>query len=351
MNLRKGYTTGTCSQAATKAACLMLSQQEPLGKVEVVTASGVKLQLKLDDQKIGQGFASCSVVKDAGDDIDVTHGAKIFSQARILDQAGIILKGGRGIGKVTKPGLAVSVGDWAINPVPRKMILAEAAKFLSRKIKGLEITISVPQGRELAAKTFNPQLGITGGISIIGTTGIVEPKSLDAYKASLALQLSVLKAQSHKKAILVLGYVGEKFCQEKLKLKEDEFIKIGDHIGFMLEQCSRKNFSEVLLIGHIGKLIKLANGQFNTHYSFGDKRIESIGRYAKAAGADKPTLKKIFQQKTAEATIGILKKAKLRQAFSKMAQDVSRQARELVKHKLKINCLILSLKGEVLASS
>jgi len=351
MSLKKGYTTGTCSQAATKAACLMLSRQVPLGKVEVVTASGVKLQLRVGDQKISQGSASCSVVKDAGDDIDVTHGAKIFSQARVLDHTGIILKGGKGIGKVTKPGLAVGVGDWAINPVPRKMILAEAAQFLSRKIKGLEITISVPQGRELAAKTFNPQLGIIGGISIIGTTGIVEPKSLDAYKASLALQLSVLKAQGHKKAVLVLGYMGERFCQEKLKLKSDEIIKIGDHVGFMLEQCAQKKFTEVLLIGHIGKLIKLTNGQFNTHYSFGDQRIESIGRYAKAAGVDKLILKKILQQKTAEATVAILKKAKLANVFFKIAQDVSRQARELVKHKLKINCLILSLKGEVLASS
>ncbi len=351
MSLKNGYTTGTCAQAATKAACLMLSQQKPLDIVEVITASGKKLQIKLSDQKIGKNSASCSVIKDAGDDIDVTHGAKIYSQARFLEKAGIILKGGKGVGKVTKPGLAVKVGDWAINPVPRKMILSEAEKFLSRKIKGLEITISVPQGRELAAKTFNPKLGIVGGISIIGTTGIVEPKSLDAYKASLALQLSVLKAQGYKKAILVLGYVGEKFCREKLKLKEDRFVKIGDHIGFMLEQCARRDFREVLLIGHIGKLIKLTNGQFNTHYSFGDKRVESIGHYAKVAGADKLTLKKILKQKTAEATVEILKQTELVQVFAKIAQDVSNQAQELVKNKLKINCLILSLNGKVLAKT
>lgn len=351
MSLKKGYTTGTCAQAATKAACLMLIGQNPLEKVEVITASGVKLQLKLGDQKIRKNSASCSVIKDAGDDIDVTHGMKIYSRARVLDQAGIILKGGKGVGKVTKPGLAVGVGDWAINPVPRKMILAEAAKFLSRQIKGLGITISVPQGKELAAKTFNPKLGIVGGISIIGTTGIVEPKSLDAYKATLALQLSVLKAQGHKKAVLVLGYLGEKFALTKLKLKKDAIIKIGDHIGFMLEQCARKNFPEVLLLGHIGKLIKLTNGQFNTHCSFGDKRIESIGRYAKAAGADKLVLNKILKQKTAEATVGIIKQAGLGRVFTKISQDALLKARELVKHKIKINCLVLSLKGEVLASS
>ncbi|MBI4335432.1 MAG: cobalamin biosynthesis protein CbiD [Candidatus Omnitrophica bacterium] len=350
MSLKKGYTTGTCAQAATKAACLMLTGQKPLGKVEVITASGVKLRLKLGDQKIRKNSASCSVIKDAGDDIDVTHGMKIYSQARVLGKTGIILKGGRGVGKVTKPGLAVGVGDWAINPVPRRMILQEASRILP-KGKGFEVIISVPGGKELAKRTYNPKLGIIGGISIIGTTGIVKPKSLDAYKASLALELDVLKARGYNKVTVVLGYVGDRFCKETLRLKDDAIIKVGDHIGFILKECAKRRIKEVLLIGHIGKLIKVANGQFNTHYAFGDNRVSSIARYAELRGAGKKVIKDVSSHTTAEAAAGVLKKAGLAGVFERIAKDVSAKAEEFTGNKIKVDSILLSLDGKVLGMS
>lgn len=348
--MKNGFTTGTCAQAATKGACIMLANQKIVNEVEVKTPSGIKLNLGLVDQKIGENFAECAVIKNSGEEPDVTNGAKIFVKVRLSGKEGVDIKGAEGVGRITKPGLAAGVGEWAINPVPRKMILKEASKFLSDD-KGLEVTVSVPGGKELAERTYNPKLGITGGISIIGTTGIVEPKSLNAYRASLALELNVLKAQGYNKAVLVLGYVGEEYSKKTLKLKSDSIIKIGDHIGFMLRQCAKKSIKEVLLIGHIGKLIKVANGQFNTHCSFGDNRVSSIARYVKLYGADKKTIEDVLNETTAEATIEILRKAGLAKVFEKIAQDVSAKAREFVNNKVKIDCIILSLNGKVLGSS
>lgn len=349
--LKKGFTTGTCAQAATKGALIMLTQRKPVKDVEIITPSGVKLCISITDLEIKDDFARCSVIKDAGDDPDITNRAKICAEARFSDTKGITIKGGNGVGKATKPGLAIGVGEWAINPTPRRMIINEASKFLSEQRTGLEITISVQKGEELAKKTFNPKLGILGGISIIGTTGIVEPKSLDAYKASLALQLDVLNAQGYKKAVFILGYVGETFCREKLKLSGDSVIKIGDHIGFMLQECVKRKIREVLLIGHIGKLIKVTNEQFNTHYNFGDNRLESIARYAEICGGDKNTLENILKQKTAEATIDILRNAGLTIVFERIAKDVSKKSEELVDNILTVNCIILSLNGGLLAKT
>lgn len=351
VKLKKGFTTGTCAQAATKAACIMLAGRKVVKSVKVATPSGKKLNIGVINQRIGKGFAQCAVIKDSGDDPDVTHGIKICAKVRLSDKAGITLRGAQGIGRATKPGLAVRVGEWAINPVPRKMIFDEAAKFLSKEKPGLKVTISAPKGEELAKRTFNPKLGIRGGISIIGTTGIVEPKSLDAYRASLSLELNVLKAQGHKKAVFVLGYVGERFCKEKLKLNSDSLIKIGDHIGFMLEECVKKEIEEVLLIGHIGKLIKITKGQFNAHYSQGDNRLESIARYAAFLGAKKNIIEKILGQETAEACIPLLREAGLNGVFKELAKDIARKSEELLHNRVTVNCILLSLTGEVLARS
>jgi cobalt-precorrin-5B (C1)-methyltransferase len=246
------------------------------------------------------------------------------------------------------------------------MILQEAYRFLP-KDKGFAVTISVPGGKELAKRTYNPKLGIVGGISIIGTTGIVEPKSLDAYKTSLALELNVLKALGIKRAVLVLGYVGEKYVKEVLKLKSDSIInpstklringernrtiKIGDHVGFMLKQCAEKGFKKVLLIGHIGKLIKITSDQFNTHCKFGDERVNSMAQYAKLCGADKRVIEDILTQTTAEATIGIIEKAGLMNVFKRIAQEVAAKAQKFVKNKVAIECILLSLEGKVLGNA
>lgn len=328
----------------------MLVNRKKVYDVEVQTPSGIKLKINLIDQELGNGFARCAVIKDSGDDPDVTDGSKVCAKVRLSDNRGVVLKGGEGVGKATRPGLAIGVGEWAINPTPRKMIMNEASKFLPDD-KGLEVTISVPGGEELAKKTYNPRLGIVGGISIIGTTGIVEPKSLDAYKASLALELNVFAAQGSKRVVFVLGYVGEKYCRDVLRLESDSVIKIGDHVGFMLEEAAKRNIKEALLIGHIGKLIKVAGGQFNTHSKFGDNRIDAIAGYARACGADKKTTEEISRQTTAEAATEILRKNGLMKVCERITQDVSANSGEFVKNKIRIDCVLLSLEGKVLGTS
>jgi len=379
-NLRKGFTTGTCAQGAAKAATLMLLTGKVQDRVEVETPSGVKLRLPVIDPEIGDRHSSCGVVKDSGDDPDTTHGVKIYATVSFSGGQGVTIRGGQGVGIVTRAGLAIPVGEHAINPTPREMIRKEVTRLLPED-QGVEVIITVPNGEALAEETFNPRLGITGGISILGTTGIVEPRSIDAYKTSLSLQLEVIKASGSGKATLVLGYVGERYCKNVLGLPGDSFIKIGDHVGFMLDQCKKKGIEEVFLIGHIGKLAKVASGQFNTHCRFGDHRVETIAHHAMRCGADRETIEVILREKTAEATIGIVREKGLMKVFDDIAREVVLRAKERinpvrnsggalnptgivqkgthaskelgiisngVKGKLSIRCIILSLEGEVL---
>lgn len=325
----------------------MLATQKLITRIEVETPSGTRLDLNLVEQEMGRNFAKCGVVKDAGDDPDVTNGARIFAEVRFCTTPGVAIIGGPGVGRVTKPGLAVDVGEPAINPTPRKMLLKEVAQFLP-KDKGMEVIISVPNGEELALRTFNPRLGIVGGISIIGTTGIVEPKSLDAYKASLALQLDVLVASGLKRVNLVLGYVGERYCKEALGQGGDSIIKIGDYVGFMIEECAKRGLEEIFVIGHIGKLIKVAGGQLNTHSRFGDGRIDTVVSFAKRIGADEEILRDLSHQATAEGTIEVLKRNGLMKIFDEVASAAVAQMKRPLKKEANITCIVLSLQGEML---
>ncbi len=327
----------------------MLINKKVVKRIDVKTPKGAHLRVDIIDQKIGRNFAQCAVVKDAGAEADVTHGARIYAKVRYSDKKGIFITGGEGVGMVTKPGLAVSVGEYAINPTPREMITKEVAPYLSKN-RGMEVIISVPGGREIAKSTFNPRLGIVGGISIIGTTGIVEPKSTDAYKKSLSLQIDVLKAGGYKKVTLVLGYVGEKFCKERLGYKPDSIIKIGDHIGFMLLECAKKNIKSVLLVGHVGKLVKVANGQLDTNIKFGDNRIKTIAHYAGLCGAKNEIIEEVSRQASAEAAVDILKKYNLTQTFERIAKRTVDVLKKLVNNQLSVRCILLSLSGEELAA-
>jgi len=348
-NLRKGYTTGSCAQGAAKAATLMLLGRRRVDEVELETPSGKKLLLPVVDTELGDRYARCGVVKDSGDDPDVTHGARIYATVKFSDTPGVTLRGGKGVGIVTRPGLAVPVGEHAINPTPREMILRDVSSLLPDG-QGAEVTITVPEGEALAEKTYNPRLGIKGGISIIGTTGIVEPKSINAYRTSLSLQLDVLRAQGMEKVTLVLGYVGERFCKTALHLPQDSIVKIGDHVGYMLDQCGEKGFKDVLLIGHIGKLVKVAGGQFNTHFRFGDRRIEIIVDHARRCGVDQKIIEAILHTTTAEATIDLLREHGMMKVFQAIVEEVASKVKRRVGDKFRIRCILLSLKGDVLAS-
>lgn len=345
--LRSGYTTGTCAQAAAKVATMMLVNGKLLKRIQVKTPSGVKLNLPLIGQTIGQGFARCGVVKDAGDDNDVTHGAEVYAEVKAFPGEGVNIKGGVGVGKVTKPGLPIPPGEWAINPVPRKMIVEEVSRHLPPGY-GAEVTISVPQGEKLAQKTYNPRLGIVGGLSILGTSGIVEPRSLEAYQTSLSLEIGVARAGGYQRLALCSGYLGERLCRDAWGFSETAIIRVGDFVGFALEECLKKGVSEVLVVGHIGKLAKVAAGLFNTHYKYGDARMETIAASAALCGARPEVVQELLSQDSAEATVAIIERERLEAAFDRIAERTTQRLNQLTGNRLKIECLILDLKGRIL---
>ncbi|MBM2830960.1 MAG: cbiD [Dehalococcoidia bacterium] len=342
----------------------MLTSGKPVAEVEVETASGVRLKLGVIGQApstgSGQafqqaqdagGFARCGVIKDSGDDPDVTDGTEIYAEVRLIPGGeGIRILGGRGVGTVTKPGLPVPPGEPAINPGPRRMIAQEVAALLPllQRDCGAEVTISVPDGERLAAMTYNPRLGIVGGISILGTSGIVEPRSEEAYRATLSLQVKVARAAGLRKVALCPGYLGERFCNRELGMPEDAIIRVGDHVGFALGECAKSGVEEVLLVGHLGKLVKVAVGIFNTHHTMGDARMETIAAYAALCGAGQDVVKEIMAQDTAEATVAILRQHDLMAVFDRITEAVARRASRLANGVLAVECVILDLKGEVL---
>ncbi len=296
---------------------------------------------------LGQDFAECCIVKDAGDDPDVTHGAKVCARVRKIE-SGVALKGGVGIGTVTKKGLQVAIREPAINPVPRQMIIEEVKKILPPDT-GVEIEIFVPEGEKLARKTMNPKLGIAGGISILGTTGIVEPMSEEAFKASLVPQIDVALANGFDEIVLTPGNIGEKNAITR-GLPEDAIVQIGNFVGFMLEKCLERGVNKALLYGHAGKLCKVAAGVFHTHSKLADARLETIAAHAALSGAEKELIKKIMQANTVEEAIGILKEEDMLRVFDSIAAKASERSMERADNKIAIGTILISLDGKVVGS-
>lgn len=272
---KKGYTTGSCATAATKAALLFALFGAKPEYVEICTPKNIILTLKIDFYKKENDHYIACVTKDAGDDIDATHNIKIESCVLINKHSSKIdIKGGIGVGKVTKKGLGIEIGDFAINKTPMEMIYSHSREILGDKI-GAFITISAPAGEEISKKTFNPRLGIVGGISILGTTGIVEPMSEEAFKTSLALELKMLKEQNINNLILTPGNIGTSLCKI-LDLNESLICKTSNFIGFMLDEAKRLEFNKILILGHVSKLMKISAGIFHTHSRIADARQEIL---------------------------------------------------------------------------
>jgi cobalt-precorrin-5B (C1)-methyltransferase len=341
--LRRGYTTGTCAAAAAKGAvALLFGRTEE--KVVVDLPRGETVRVSTSDLAIKNEEAICCVIKDAGDDPDVTDKAKICARARQIGD-GIILKGGEGVGVVTKPGLQVEVGQPAINPVPREMILEEIQKALPNG-KGVEVTVFVPQGEELAKRTMNKKLGIIGGISIIGTTGIVEPKSEEAFKDSLIPQIRIALAQGYGEVVLTPGGMGEKNAISR-GIPEDAIIQMSNFVGFMLQECAKRGVKKVLLFGHLSKLTKVAAGFFNTHSRVSDSRIETIASHASLVGINKETIESVLNANTAEHAMEVLRESGDLAVFDSIAKEAARKARQHVNNRMEIGAVLLSLKGEI----
>lgn len=284
--LRLGYTTGSCAAAAAKAACWMLLTGRRKETVSLGTPKGIDLHLQVQKISMGENEVSCAIEKDSGDDPDVTKGALIFAAVRKTDAPGVTIDGGFGVGRVTKPGLDQPVGNAAINSVPRKMIRENVQEVMDALDYrgGLEIIISVPLGEELAKKTFNPRLGIVGGISILGTTGIVEPMSETALIETIRVELKQKRANGAEYVLLTPGNYGSEFIRDNLHIDPKTAVQVSNFIGDAIDICKDLGFKGALLIGHIGKLVKIGGNMLNTHSKYGDCRLPILAAMAGAEG-------------------------------------------------------------------
>lgn len=307
--LRCGFTTGTCAAAASAGAARMLLSGKVIENITVMTPSENSVTVGLTDIKKENDYVSCAVQKDSGDDPDVTDKILVYSTVS-YEKSGITVDGGEGVGRVTKKGLKQQIGEAAINPVPRKMIeeqLKTAASDYSYD-GGLKAVISVPMGIQIAKKTFNPRLGIEGGISILGTTGIVEPMSEQALIDTISVELDVRKAQNEEFIIVTPGNYGQDFLRDNLGIAVDKCVKCSNFIGDTIDMCIEKGFKSMLLVGHIGKLSKLGCTIYNTHSRYADGRMEAFALCAALCGAEREVLENILGCITTDAALEILKK-------------------------------------------
>ena len=294
--LRLGYTTGSCAAAAAKAAGWMLLTGRNKETIGLHTPKGLDLTLPVHDITREKETVSCAIEKDGGDDPDITAGAYIYAKVCLIPERKVTVDGGFGVGRVTKPGLDQPVGNAAINSTPRRMIeenLWEVAKALDYD-GGFSVVISVPLGEELAKRTFNPRLGIVGGISILGTTGIVEPMSEKALVDTIRVELRQKKTQSDA-VLLTPGNYGSDYIRDGLGADPQRAVQVSNFIGDALDICKELGFQRVLLIGHIGKLVKLAGNMMNTHSKYGDCRTEILSAMAGAEGVDKETIRAMLE--------------------------------------------------------
>ena len=306
--MKNGFSTGSCAAAAAKAAAWMLFSQTVKSQISIMTPAGINFDTELYDIVIDGDQASCAVKKYSGDDPDITDGILIYAKVSYTGEKGIIIDGGKGVGRVTKPGLSIAPGMAAINPIPRRMIEQEVAEVcrLFDYDEGLSVIILVPEGEELSEKTFNPKLGIEGGISILGTKGIVEPMSSQAIIETTRAQLRIRRAAGHKRAALVFGNYGVIFLRDYYHISGDSVIICSNYIGRAIDMAREEGFEEILICGHAGKLVKLAGGIMNTHSREADCRMELIAAAAVRAGCDIDAIKNILEQNTTDGAFSSL---------------------------------------------
>ena len=347
--MKYGFTTGSCAAAASGAAAYMLLTGKTKTDITVETPSGRIFKAAILDIKRSENSVSCAVRKTAGDDPDITDGALIYSEVSIRE-SGFSIDGGKGVGRVTRPGLDQPVGAAAINRVPREMIekkVREVCSFTGYS-GGLKIIISVPEGERLAEKTFNPKLGIAGGISILGTSGIVEPMSERAFIETIRLELRQKRAEGERRAVISPGNYGREFMKKSYGFDLDKSVKCGNFIGLTVDMAKEEGFGELLLVGHIGKLIKVAGGIMNTHSREADCRMEILASLGLLCGADGGTARSILRCALTDEAVEILEEAGIKQAVMDMAVERICGNLERRTEKMKIECMMFSNKfGEL----
>lgn len=312
-NLRCGYTTGSCATAAAKAAATMLLAGERVAAVRIDTPKGVVLELEPLEVELAEQYVSCAIRKDSGDDPDDTNGVLVFAKVEKVAEPGVHIEGGVGVGRVTKPGLACAVGGPAINPTPRRMITAEVGSVMEQAgySEGLLVTISIPEGVEIAKKTFNPRLGIIGGLSVLGTSGIVEPMSEKALIETMYVEMRAQKARGNKHLLVFFGNYGEDFTRDVMQLDLEGAVTCSNFVGELLDYAVFLGFETLLLIGHSGKLVKLAQGVMNTHSKYADCRTELFALEAMFHGASIEVGQEIYHCLTTDEVTKILKREQI----------------------------------------
>lgn len=311
--LRFGYTTGSCAAGAARGAAELLLGEDEIEEAELMTPKGILLHLELLDMKRDENAASCAVRKDAGDDPDTTNGILVYAkvekfQIRSDMEDRIVIDGGTGVGRVTKPGLSQKIGEAAINPVPRAMILQAVEEIADRYHYegGLKVTISVPEGEKIARKTFNLRLGIVGGISILGTSGIVEPMSEKALIDSIRVEMSQHAAMGEQYMLVTPGNYGADYLREHMALPFEKNIKCSNYVGETIDMAVDMGVKGILFISHIGKFVKVAAGIMNTHSHSADARMEVLCANAIRAGGDLACARSILQCNTTDEALRVL---------------------------------------------
>lgn len=350
--LRTGYTTGSSATAAAKAGLLSIINQQKFQIVEILLPNRNLIQIPIHFCEFESDKAKCSVIKDGGEDPDVTHGAEIIVDLEITEKANCVeIDGGEGVGIVTKPGLGLEINKPAINPVPKKMII-ENIREIGEKIlaeKGIRIIISVPKGKELGPKTDNPRLGIKDGISILGTSGIVVPFSTASYAASIRQNLDVAIAMGNDTVVLTTGGRSEDFAKKIVNLPEHCFVQMGDFSGYTIQQCGKKNIKKAFVVGFIGKLAKMAAGVKQTHVKGSKVDMLFLSELAKKAKAEDNVIQDIKMANTARHVSEIIQENKVEGFFELICSETYKHMRKHSEEKVSIDVILFDFEGNILA--
>ena len=341
--IRTGITTGTCAAAAAKACALFIRDGSCPDYVSVKNLEGHEFIVR-----VFREGEECYVIKDSGDDIcDITNGIKVFVRLEILEgHDEILFAAAHGVGTVTLPGLKVGIGEPAINPVPRKMIELAIREVIPSK--SIRVIISIPNGEELAKKTFNPRLGIIGGLSILGTTGIVKPMNESALLESLSLELNMIRSLGFTKIYITFAGTGEKFLRQSFNHESRNVIQSGNYIGHVLDEALRLEFNHAVIFGHPGKLLKVASGNFNTHNRIADGRLESLCTQLAILGASRSIIERVYHSNTTNEAISIVNSSGYNDVWNVLAEIVSRKCIERTHDNLMIDSYFVDSDGNIL---
>jgi cobalt-precorrin-5B (C1)-methyltransferase len=348
--MRTGFTTGACAAAAAKAAVRLLVRRAPLSQIETVLPNRQRVTFALQRCEDLGARAIASVIKDAGDDPDCTNGAELVAHAELKREPGVEIRGGTGIAVVTKPGLGLEVGAPAVNPVPRRNITEMVEAELSgSEWHGAVITLSVPGGEEMAKETLNARLGLLGGISILGTTGIVRPYSTAAYKASVVQAIDVASERGIAELVLTTGGKSEAYAMKlHADLPEEAFIQMGDFVGIALKRCARRGIARVLIAGMIGKLSKMANGKMQTHAAGSEVNLDLLAGLCAELGAGEDVCARVRSANTARHVLEICAAEGLTAITGLICKKAVEHAERHVDHALSVRAELLDFGGTLL---